>query len=239
MAEINKNEILEKAKLWWRDELAVSHRANTMKTAAVKEFTINPFLWTYLAFFLEGNKSPESLAKVLIYPRVLGTSINTTFGNQFQIFITRVFEGVIGSTTPGIDLEFIDKVDKRKKYCQLKAGPNVINSGDVTPIKEDFRKAVRLARTNNLTLNNDDFMLCLLYGESWQTSGHIKKIKDEFPVVVGADFWHRFTGDPNFYSDLVNAIGEVANEFNMKDNVNQVIKDLALDIDEKYPDLLK
>ena len=237
MAEITKNEILDKAKQWWREEFAVSHKRNTLKLKNATEFKINPFLWTYLAYFLEGNNSPESLAKVLVYPRVLGTSINTIFGTEFQKFITRVFEGVLGSTTPGIDLEFIDKVDGRRKYCQLKAGPNVINSGDVKPIIDDFKSAKRLARTNNLLLQDDDFILCLLYGEPWQKSGHIRKIEQDYNVIIGKDFWHRFTGDPDFYADLVKAIGEVANEFSMKESVEKVIKELAEDIAKKYPEL--
>ncbi|HFC30488.1 MAG TPA: hypothetical protein ENJ44_05540, partial [Oceanospirillales bacterium] len=33
-----------------------------------------------------------------------------------------------GSLIKGIDIEFFDKVDKRTKWCQLKSGPNTINS---------------------------------------------------------------------------------------------------------------
>jgi len=55
------------------------------KTKKASEFNINPFTATYLANFLTGDASPESIAKALIYPRILGTSINTTFGGQFKI----------------------------------------------------------------------------------------------------------------------------------------------------------
>ena len=51
------------------------------------------------------------------------------------------------------------------------------------------------------------------------------------------EFWHRFTGDEDFYVDLINAIGEVANEYNMKRKISQVVSELAKDIKEKYPDL--
>jgi hypothetical protein len=239
MDEAIKKEILEKAKDWWRNELATSHAKNTTKLTKVKEFKINPFTWSYLSYFLEGKLDEKTLAKVLVYPRILGTSINTSFGEKTQSFITTVFQGVLGSTTQGIDLEFVDKVDGRKKYAQLKAGPNVINADDVEPIKEKFRSAKRLARTNNLLLNDDDFMLCLIYGEAWQISAHMRKIQKDFPIAIGVDFWVRFTGDPEFYTDLVNAIGEVAKEFDMKDEINQVIEELAKDIKQKYPDLLK
>ena len=240
MRVINKNlkhKILEKAKSWWRDELAVAHRTNTLKLRSLDAFDINPFLWSYLAYFLEGNNTPESLAKVLIYPRALGTSITTSFGTRFQGFISKVFAGTFGSMTPGIDLEFIDKLDGRKKFCQIKAGPNVINYDDVYTIKNHFNTAIRTARTNHLSVNTDDFMFCLLYGEEWQQNAFIKAIAKDYKVAIGKEFWYRFTGDPDFYSDLIRSIGEVANEFNMKKNVNQVIKLLAKEIKIKYQNI--
>lgn len=235
MDENIKLEILEKAKAWWRNELAASHARNTIKLTRVKEFKINPFTWSYLSYFLEGHMDEKTLAKVLIYPRILGTSITTSFGQNTQSFITTVFEGVLGSTTQGIDLEFVDKIDGRMKFAQLKAGPNVINADDVEPIKEKFRSAKRLARTNNRHLNDEDFILCLIYGESWQISAHLRKIQKDFPLVIGADFWVRFTGDAEFYADLVVAIGEVAKEFDMKKEIERVIDELAEDIKLKYP----
>lgn len=239
MNDAEKSEILEKAKGWWRDELATSHAKNTLKLTRIEEFSINPFTWAYLSYFLEGKLDEKTLAKVLIYPRILGTSINTTFGNKTQSFITTVFDGVLGSTTSGIDLEFADKLDGRKKYAQLKAGPNVINADDVEPIKEKFRGAKRLARTNNLSLNDDDFMLCLIYGEPWQMSTHIRKIQKDFPVAIGGDFWVRFTGDVDFYTDLIDAIGEVASEFDMKNEISRVIDELAIDIRAKNPKMFE
>lgn len=229
-----KTQILEKAKKWWREELAIAHKNNTLKLASLEEFNINPFLWSYLAYFLEGNDKPESLAKVLIYPRALGTSITTSFGTGFQNFISKVFDGVFGSTTPGIDLEFIDKTDGRKKYCQIKAGPNVVNRDDVTTIKNHFKSAIMLARTNHLPVQIDDYLFCLLYGEVWQKNSFIKEIEEEYTVIIGQEFWYRFTGDKNFYSDLIESIGEVANEFDMKKTVKEVIKKLSKEIEDKY-----
>src|SRR5699024_1073932 len=102
--------------------IAKSHMANTEKLTSLEQFNVNPFLNKYLANFLTGNDDSRSVAKALVYPRVLGTSINTTFGNQMQSFISDVLGGQ-GSLSPGIDIEFIDKIDGHKKYCQIKAGP--------------------------------------------------------------------------------------------------------------------
>jgi hypothetical protein len=238
MDEKTKEEILEKARVWMRNELILAHKANTLKLANSDEFIINPFLLPYLANFLEGNSDFKTLAKVLIYPRVLGSSINTSFGQRTQQLITKLFEGISGSTTSGIDIEFMDKKDNKKKYCQVKAGPNVINSDDVTTIKNHFRDLLRLAKTNNLDINNTNLMFCLLYGESSQQNTFITEIGKEYTVSTGQDFWYRFTGDKNFYKDLIKAFSEVANEVNMKKVVNSVINELAKDLEKKYKNIL-
>jgi hypothetical protein len=110
-------EILDKAKEWFRNIIAVNHIANTRKLKKSSEFNINPFLAIYLANFLTGNSSAKSIAKALIYPRILGTSITTSFGTNIQKFTNDVLDA-FGSTTPGIDIEFVDRIDGHKKYCQ-------------------------------------------------------------------------------------------------------------------------
>ena len=238
MDEATKKEILEKAKTWMREELIPAHKANTLKLASLKEFNVNPFLWPYLSYFLEGNKDYRSLARVLVYPRALGSSITTSFGSRTQHLITKLFEGTFGSTTPGIDIEFVDKLDGRKKYCQVKAGPNVINRDDVTTIKEHFRALINLARTNHLQIQTTDLMFCLLYGEPEEKNGFITEVEKEYVVSMGQDFWHRFTGDPSFYKDLIKALEEVAVEVNMKKDVDAVVDMLAADIEREYGNLV-
>lgn len=239
MDERTKQEILEKARSWMRDELIPAHRANTLKLASLKEFTVNPFLWPYLAYYLEGDKSYRTLAKVLVYPRALGSSITTSFGSRAQQLITRLFSDTFGSGIPGIDVEFIDKLDGRRKYCQIKAGPNVINRDDVTTIKNHFKDLKNLAKTNSLTdLRTTDMMFCLLYGEPDEQNAFVKEVEEEYVVVMGQAFWHRFTGDPDFYKDLVKSLEEVAIEVNMKETVEGVIDSLALDIQKEYGGLV-
>ncbi len=238
MDEKVKRLILKKAKDWWRKEIATSHKKNTEKLVNIDRFIINPFIWSYLSYFFEGNSSAESLARVLIYPRILGTSIVTSFGQRSQQMITKLFEGISGSTTKGIDIEFVDKIDGRKKYCQVKAGPNVINKDDVPTIKNHFRDAMNLARTNNLQLQNSDFMFCLLYGEDSQKNTFVKEIEKDYPVVIGEDFWRRFTGDKNFYRELIEAIRSVAKESDSKLLIETVVKKLAKQVTAKYPKLV-
>ncbi len=232
MDEQIRNEIIEKAKIWMRDDLIESHRKNTKKLADICEFNINPFLLPYLANYLEGNAHPETLAKVLLYPRVLGTSITTSFGTRMQHFITHVLDG-FGSTTEGIDIEFVDHLDGRKKYAQLKSGPNAINRDDVTTIRNHFRALINRARTNNMQLQHNDLVFCLLYGEDSESNSFVRELERDHVVYIGKVFWTRFTGDENFYQKLAFAMSEVANEVDMKKVVKKVIKQLAPKVEDK------
>jgi hypothetical protein len=236
MNKEEKEEILSKFKAWFQGSLIESHRNNTEKLKNINEFNINPFLLYYLANYLEGNSNPESLAKALVYPRVLGTSITTSFGTQMQTFITIVL-GAYGSTTKGIDIEFVDQLDNRKKYCQLKSGPNAINKDDIKTIKDHFLAVKNLAKTNNLQINLNDLVFCLTYGEDSEKNSFIKELEKEYTVYMGKDFWHRFTGDVDFYKDLILAAGEIAKEVNMKHIVDHVIKDLSVTIEDRFKNI--
>ena len=111
--EEQRQHILNAAKQWFKETIAQNHIKNTKKLVNPKEFNINPFLAVYLANFLTGNSSPESIAKALLFPRVLGTSINTSFGTNMQSFIGAI-QDAVGSTASGMDIEFTDQTDGRK-----------------------------------------------------------------------------------------------------------------------------
>ncbi len=225
---MNKEKILEDAQQWFRDKISENHEKNTLKLKNPKEHQINPFLLPYLANFLEGETSEISIAKALIYPRVLGTSITTSFGTNIQNFASTVLSS-FGSLISGIDIEFIDQVDNERKYCQLKSGPNTINKDDVETIAHHFRDAIRLSKTNNIKVGHDNFIVGLIYGDKKDINGHYKRIENQYyhPVIVGEEFWHRLTGDKRFYFDLIESISEVAIEADFKSKLDEVIAQLA------------
>ncbi len=232
MTITERNEIIEKAKDFFRNEVFKPHLENgCVKASKLKSYNVNPFLVKYLACFLEGDDSPRSIAKALILPRVLGTSINTTFGGKTQKMIHTLFDGY-GSVVSGIDIEFIDAVDGRKKYCQVKAGPETINKDDVTTISDHFKAVRNLARVNNMNIGLDDLVVGVLYGQQSDLSSHYKKLQSQYPVISGADFWYHLTGDQDFYEQLTNAIGEIALEYNGVEQLEGMINDLASEIDK-------
>ena len=237
MTQQEKDQILEKFKFWFKTSLIESHKKNTEKLRNIDEFQINPFLLYYLASYLEGNANPKSLAKALVYPRVLGTSITTSFGTGMQRFVSQIL-GAYGSTTSGIDIEFIDQVDKRKKYCQLKSGPNAINKDDITTIDNHFKAVKNLARTNNLQLQYGDLVFALTYGEENELNAFVGALQQKnISVYVGKEFWYRFTGDIDFYKHLIIACGEVAKEIDMKDVIDDVILDLSKTVEAHFKKL--
>lgn len=229
-----RKQIIKNAKTFFREEIVQNHIDGACKRASkLSEYNINPFLFKYLANFLTGNDKPESIARALVLPRILGSSINTSFGMKIQNLISSLFQG-LGSTTQGIDIEFIDVTDGRKKYCQLKAGPNTINHDDVTTIVNHFNGVRNLARTNNLNVGINDMIVGVVYGESSELSSHYKKIGNSYPVIIGQDFWHRLTGKHDFYFELIDAVGEVALEVDASKVVENTISMLAKEIETKY-----
>ncbi len=152
MEEKQRIVLFEKAKYFFRNEIVEAHISTAcVKAGKLANYNVNPFLYKYLANFLKGNDNPRSIAEALVLPRILGASINTSFGMRIQKLISELFDG-FGSTTSGIDIEFVDALDGRKKYCQLKSGPNTINFDDVETILGHFQGTINMARTNNLNI---------------------------------------------------------------------------------------
>lgn len=200
-----------------KENIFESHIHNsTKKHSKLKSYSINPIVVKYLSKVLEDDFTPIGIAKALYLPRVLGTSINTTFGTIIQRMFIEL-NLAKPSIVQGMDIEFIDKIDGRQKWCQLKSGPNTINSGDVNPLISKFNTVANLARTNTMTMNNTDLVLGVLYGEAEQLSQHYKKIDEVFPVYIGKEFWHRLTGHPDFYSKLVKSLDVMILTLDTKD----------------------
>lgn len=236
MTNVEKKEILKKAEDFFRNTIAINHLRSLEKLKKLKEFNVNPFTVNYLAHFLTGKGDAESIAKALIYPRILGTSITTILGTNFQTkFISEVL-GAVGTVISGTDVEFIDQIDGRKKYAQIKAGPDTLNHDDVNTIKNHFRDIKNLARQNGASLGVDDLILGVLYGTPDVINAFYKKVAEDYPVYVGEEFWHRLTGDENFYVELVKCFGKVAKEIDAKDKLEETIKELAKEIQKELLD---
>jgi len=232
MANRTEEELLNDIVKYFEKYIFENHiNASLIIHSKLKSYNINPIVVKYLSKVLEGNYSPEGVAKALFYPRVLGTSINTSFGTRIQNMFVEL-QIADGSLIPGMDIEFIDKRDNRKKWCQLKSGPNTINSEDVKPLIKKFTNTIQLARTNKAlkNINNTDFIVGVLYGENGELSMHYKEIDKFHPVIIGKDFWHMITGFPNFYNGLVASLQECINNLDTKEFITKGCDELTEEI---------
>lgn len=229
---MTEKELIKNIVVYFEKNIFEQHiNASIKKHSKLSSYNINPIVVKYLSKVIDGKYSPEGIAKALYYPRVLGTSINTSFGTQIQnMFVALNIAS--GSLIKGMDIEFIDKIDKRKKWCQLKSGPNTINSEDVKPLIKKFSDTINLARTNRalVGISNSDFIVGVLYGENSELSMHYKKIDSLHPVLIGKDFWHRITGYKDFYDKLVVELHKSISNLNTQDLLNVGCKELANEI---------
>ena len=235
MTEQQKQAIIESGKDYFRTTIIPNHLKNLQKLK-LSSFNINPFLINYLAAFLCGDTEPHSLAKALVYPRILGTSLNTSFGQNIQVFISSLEEITGGASgIEGIDIEFVDAIDGRRKYCQCKAGPQTINKEDIATILGHFKYLMNKSRLDRMGLQFDDLIVGVLYGERDNISANYKAIDAHYPVLCGADFWERLTGDKEFYNRLSKAFGEVVEEDGIDGStlILQKVDEIAQEIIDK------
>lgn len=231
MNKKEKDKIISLAKERFKNELVLNHINNTKKLSKLSEFNFNPFLHKYLVKFAYGEYTPENRAKTLIIPRTMGTSINTSFGNYAQnlcIDLKQVFPSAI----EGLDIEFNEPNTNKKIYCQLKAGPDTINKDDISVIEGHFRKVINTGRTNRLSIANDQCVLGILYGTHSQINSFYKAIENNYPILVGNEFWTCLTGDKDFYSNLIDALSDVVDELDESNILQDTINALAKDIEE-------
>ena len=233
MPNRNQDELIKDIVEYFKVYIFENHITASINThSKLKSYNINPIVVKYLSKILENEYTAIGVAKALFYPRVLGTSINTSFGTRIQnMFVDlKIAEG---SLIKGMDIEFMDKIDKRRKWCQLKSGPNTINSEDVKPLIKKFTDTINLARTNKAfkNINNTDFIVGVLYGEIDELSMYYKVIDQTHPVIIGKEFWHRVTGFSGFYDGLVQNLQLLIENIDTQDLINLGVEKLSKEIE--------
>lgn len=234
LSEESKNKIINGAIEFFKNKVIPNHIKNIQKASKLNAYKSHRFLEGYLSNFFDDKELAIRKAKALAYPRMLGSSITTSFGQNMQKFFTSFVlndfkpTGSIGS---GLDIEFIDQTDNIRKYCQLKAGPNTINKDDIVTICDHFKKASRLAVQNGVRIAQQDFVLGTIYGEQSELTAHYISISNQnYSVYAGRDFWTRLTGDINFYDKIIDAIASIQVETNLSRLLDEAVNDLAEEI---------
>jgi hypothetical protein len=130
-----------------------------------------------------------------------------------------------------MDIEFVDCLDGRKKYCQLKSGPDALNVGDIDTVKTKFQSLRNLARTNYMDVRLGDLVVGVLYGEEKELNSRFLTLQESYNVYIGNDFWTRLTGDDTFYFKLIKIFSKVAQEAKGASILENVVIELAKDIE--------
>lgn len=222
-----KKEILKKAYNFFLN--LFKDKAKSYEKKKYNDFKINPFTIQAAAQVFDKKVTSDTLSKAIVYPFTLGTSLSTSFGTKFQKFIcTEISDQISGSTVAGMDIEYIDAVDHRKKYCQIKSGPTTINKDDIKTIEDSFKKLRNLARTNNIAIQTNDVVVAVLYGSKSDLSTMYKNIEnDGYQVLVSDEFWYHLTGLRGLYHDLIIEAQKAAIESNMQKSVNVLLKNMS------------
>lgn len=162
----------------------------------------NPYL------FKAKNINTASEFVTTILDAFLSSQEEGIFGGFLEglaIFIcSHVYDGQ-KSSAEGIDLEF--KKDNARYIVSIKSGPNWGNSSQIKKMKDSFRKAKRILRTNTSSMNVIAVNGCC-YGKNRVPD------KGDYLKLCGQEFWSFISGNDNLYTDIIEPLGHKAKEKN-------------------------
>ena len=162
----------------------------------------NPYL-----FKAKNINTAQDFVKGILDAR-LSSQEETIFGGfleELAIFICSQVYGGRKSSAEGIDLEF--EKDGIRYIVSIKSGPNWGNSSQVAKLRDNFRKAKRVLRTNVSSTNVVAVNGCC-YGRDGTPD------KGDYLKLCGQRFWTFISGDDNLYTDIVEPLGHQAKEKN-------------------------
>jgi hypothetical protein len=158
----------------------------------------NPYL-----FRAKNILTAEALVRVLLDAH-LSSQEETLFGDFLEglaIYINaKTFSGK-KSNAEGIDLEF-DR-DGIRWLVSIKSGPNWGNSSQINKMRDNFKKATRIARTGKSKLDVRAVNGCC-YGRDNAPD------KGDFQKLCGQRFWEFISGSANLYVDIIEPLGHQA-----------------------------
>jgi len=186
----------------------------------------NPYL-----FRAKNVIAAPDLVKTLLDAH-LSSQEETMFGEfleELAIFICgQVYDGK-KSPAEGIDLQL--EKDGVIYIVAIKSGPNWGNSSQIAKMKDNFRKARKILRTNNATANVIAVNGCC-YGQDNQPE------KDEYRKLCGQRFWQFISGDKSLYTKIIEPLGHKAKEKNEKfaEAYAQLVTNFTVDFANEFCD---
>ena len=165
-----------------------------------KLLTKNPYLFK-AKNLLTANALIEDLLSAF-----LSSSEEKLFGDFLEglaVFVAQKTCGGHKSTAQGVDLEFFN--NDTHYVVSIKSGPNWGNSSQQDKLEQDLKTAVARLKQSKRSANIQP-VLGICYGKTKTTflRGYMK--------IVGQNFWHLISENPNLYTDIVEPIGYRARE---------------------------
>jgi len=127
------------------------------------------------------------------------------FLEELARFISKEFFGGKKSSAEGIDLEF--EKGTVKYIIAIKSGPNWGNSQQINRMRDNFRKAKKILRTNTPATNIIPVNGCC-YGRDDNPD------KGDYLKLCGQRFWEFISGDEKLYTEIIEPLGHKAKEKN-------------------------
>lgn len=157
----------------------------------------------------------------------VSSSEETIFGNTFFEPLAIVVSGGQKAVTEGVDIT-VDK-DNTIYSIAVKSGTSVFNADSRKRQEQNFQSAQKRAQQAHRA-----FMPVVGYGYGK------KKIAPQnekfYKELAGKDFWEWLTGDPSFYTKIVDYMGTKPDEFAsaFEDSYNKAQNRMVRDFTLKY-----
>jgi hypothetical protein len=186
----------------------------------------NPYL-----FKVKALNTAQDLVKSILDAH-LSSQEEGIFGGfleELAIFICgKAYDGK-KSSAEGIDLEFEKK--GIRYIVSIKSGPNWGNSGQIAKMKDHFKKAKRILRTNISKINVVAVNGCC-YGKD------DKPDKGDYLKLCGQRFWELISDDENLYTEIIEPLGYRAKERNERfdEEYAKVINRFTREFAQEYCD---
>ena len=155
----------------------------------------NPYL-----FRATGAQKASEIVERLLQAH-MSSSEESIFGDSFFEPIVRT--AARGRMSEGEGLDVVIETSDSYTVISVKSGPNWGNSGQKRDLQTNFNRARNVFATRHVNM-----VFRALLGQCYGNTSSEPKDNRTYSTRSGQAFWEELTGDPNFYLDLVRAMGD-------------------------------
>jgi len=235
MKKTQKEAIIECGREFFKKTIKLDH-IKSIEDLRLKDFKLKPTVVNCITSYTLGRNTPKSVARALIHSVILETYANKISKKKVQRFVSKIAEITCNTSNyEGIDMEFIDAIDGRKKYCQVLPSSKKVNMNDNWRAAANFRNITRQYEyIDDWPFEYEDLIVGTLYGEYDNSIVEHRLLQNSDCSYFGADFWEHLTGDKTFYYKLTKTFSEVLDDEDIDgaELIREKITEISQDIKE-------